>query len=106
MPGDQPYRLASFSSDSIISGVRALPEKKFSDSYARSYLDYKDYVKAEYSHNFTQSNFQVKVFESGQQPFIHWSFEPQKMNFAPRPINTMPVSNSSSGWKIPRGIHL
>ncbi len=84
LPGDQPYGLASFSSDSIISGVRALPEKKFSDAYARSYLNYKDYVEVDYSHNFTQSDFEVKVFESGQQPFIHWTCEPQKMNFAQR----------------------
>jgi GWxTD domain-containing protein len=81
MPGDQPMGMGSFSSDTIIASVRGLPEKKFSDTYARSYMSYKDYVETEYSDNYLQSAFQVKVFREGGQAFVHWTIEPEKMNF-------------------------
>jgi len=81
MPGDQPMGMGSFSSDTIIASVRGLPEKKFSDTYARSYVSYKDYVETEYSDNYLQSAFQVKVFREGGQAFVHWTIEPEKMNF-------------------------
>lgn len=81
MPGEQPMGSASFSSDTIIASVRGLPEKKFSDTYAKSYMSYKDYVETEYSDNYLQSAFQVKVFREGGQAFVHWTIEPEKMNF-------------------------
>ena len=81
MPGEQPMGMGSFSSDNIIASVRGLPEKKFSDSYAKSYMTYKDYIETEYSDNYLQSAFQVKVFREGGQAFVHWTIEPEKMNF-------------------------
>jgi GWxTD domain-containing protein len=81
MPGEQPMGSASFSSDTIIASIRGLPEKKFSDAYAKSYMSYKDYVETEYLDNYLQSAFQVKVFREGGQAFAHWSIEPEKMNF-------------------------
>jgi tetratricopeptide (TPR) repeat protein len=65
----------------IIASIKQLPEKKYSDSYARAYLTYKDYVETEYSDNFIDSTFQVKLFKESDQPFVHWSIEPEKMNF-------------------------
>ncbi len=82
LPGDSTFGMASFSSDTIISGVRSLADKKFSDAYARSYLSYKDYVETEYSHDYTESDFAVKVFKNNRQFFIHWTLEPKKINFA------------------------
>jgi len=81
MPGEQPMGMGSLSSDTIIASVRGLPEKKFSDSYAKSYMTYKDYIETEYSDNYLQSAFQVKVFREGGQAFVHWTIEPEKMNF-------------------------
>jgi GWxTD domain-containing protein len=81
MPGEQQMGMGSFSSDTIIASIRGLPEKKFSDTYAKSYMSYKDYVETEYSDNYLQSAFQVKVFREGGQAFIHWTIEPEKMNF-------------------------
>lgn len=81
MPGEQPMGSGSFSSDTIIASVRGLPEKKFSDTYAKSYMSYKDYIETEYSDNYLQSAFQVKVFREGGQAFVHWTIEPEKMNF-------------------------
>jgi GWxTD domain-containing protein len=81
MPGEQPMGSTSFSSDTIIASVRGLPEKKFSDTYAKSYMSYKDYIETEYSDNYLQSAFQVKVFREGGEAFVHWTIEPEKMNF-------------------------
>ncbi|MGB7295964.1 MAG: GWxTD domain-containing protein [Candidatus Aminicenantales bacterium] len=81
LPGETPMGTASFSSDSIIASVHNLPGKKFSSAYARSYMNYKDYIETEYTDNYLQSAFQVRVFRAGGQAFVHWSIEPEKMNF-------------------------
>jgi len=82
LPGESPMGGASFSSDSIIASVRNLPEKKYSDSYARSYMSFKDFIETDYSDRYLQSIYQVRVFLEGGQAFLHWSIEPEKMNFA------------------------
>jgi GWxTD domain-containing protein len=82
LPGEKTLDMASFSSDTIISNVHSLPEKKFSDAYVRSYLDYKDFVETEYTHNFVESSFKIRVFKNFNQFFIHWAVEPKKVNFA------------------------
>jgi GWxTD domain-containing protein len=84
LPGEQRLDTGAFSSTSIIASIHAVPEKKFSDSYARSYLSYKDYVEIEYSDNFIDSNVAAKVFRHGGQPFLHWTVEPKKINFVDR----------------------
>jgi GWxTD domain-containing protein len=84
LPGDKTLGTTSFNSDTILSNVHSLAEKKFSDAYARSFLYYKDYVETEYSHNYIESDFKVKVFKNFDQFFIHWSVEPEKVQFALR----------------------
>lgn len=81
LPSDSPAGMSSLSSESIIAAVRNLPEKKYSDSYARSYMTFKDYIETDYSDSFIPSAFDVRVFREGGQPFLHWSIEPEKMNF-------------------------
>lgn len=82
LPGETPAGAGSFSSDNLIASVRSLPEKKYSDAYARSYLSYKDRVETEYMDSFFGCAFEVRVFRCGRQPFLHWSIEPDKMGFA------------------------
>ena len=82
LPSDTPLGSASFSSDSIIASVRSLPEKKFSDSYARSYMTFKDYVETEYTDRYITSAFEIWVFREAGQTFLHWTIEPEKMNFS------------------------
>ena len=81
LPGDRPGGMGSFASESIIASIKEYPEKKYSDAYARSYLSYKDFVETEYSDNYLNSAFQAKVLKTAGQPFLHWSIEPEKMNF-------------------------
>ena len=83
-PGEQGLDSAGFSSNAIIAAVRSLPEKKFSDAYARNYLSYKDDIETEYSDHFIDSRFAAWVFEQGDQAFVHWTLEPEKINFAGR----------------------
>lgn len=82
LPGERDLDISSLSSETIISSVYSVPEKKFSDSYARSYLAYKDFVETEYTHNFVESNFSVKAFKNDNQFFLHWALEPEKVNFS------------------------
>ncbi len=84
LPGEQRLEAGAFSSTSIIASIHAVPEKKFSDAYARSYLSYKDYVEIEYSDNFIDNSAAAKVFRHGGQPFVHWAVEPKKINFVDR----------------------
>ncbi|NOR22261.1 MAG: GWxTD domain-containing protein [Candidatus Aminicenantes bacterium] len=82
LPGEGHRNMATLSSSNmILSNVHSLAEKKFPDAYARTYLSYKDYVETEYSHNFFESNFLIKVFDNFNQSFIHWAIEPKKVNF-------------------------
>jgi len=84
LPGDRPFGSESFSSDSIIAAAKSLPEKKFSDAYARAYMNYKDFVETEYADNFINAGAKVRLFSAAGQPFLHWSIEPDKMSFAQR----------------------
>jgi GWxTD domain-containing protein len=84
LPGDSPYGSEAFSSDNIIGSIRALPEKKYSDAYARSYANYKDRVETEYADNFIGAGSKVRLFRVSGQPFLEWSIEPDKMSFAQR----------------------
>lgn len=80
IPGDDPYS-GSLSSDTLIATIRGVPARKYSDAYARSFVAYKDYVETEYLDRYLDSAFQVKVFFEKDQPFLHWSIEPERMNF-------------------------
>jgi GWxTD domain-containing protein len=84
LPGEQGLQAGAFTSTSIIASIHAVPEKEFSDAYARSYLSYKDYVEIEYSDSFIDNSAAAKVFRHGGQPFIHWTVEPNKINFVER----------------------
>jgi GWxTD domain-containing protein len=84
LPSDRPLGTASFSSDTIIAAAKSLPEKKFSDAYARAYMNYKDFVETEYADNFINAGVKVRLFAAAGQPFLHWSIEPDKMSFAQR----------------------
>jgi GWxTD domain-containing protein len=84
VPGEQTLDSSGIASGTVLASVRSLPEKKFSDTYARNYLSYKDYVETEYSDNFIDSSFTAKIFRHGGQAFIHWAVEPRKINFAGR----------------------
>ncbi len=82
--GEQDFGLSSMSSVALIAGVKDLKEKKFSDAYARSFLDFKDFVETDYSDRFLGSAFKVRIFRTNGQAFLHWTLEPERVSFALR----------------------
>lgn len=82
IPGDADREISSFSSVNLISSIYAAAEKKISDSYVRDFLNYKDYVETDYSHNFVESHSKIKILKNGDQFYVHWTLEPSVMNFA------------------------
>lgn len=82
LPGEGALETAHMTSTSIIASARSLAEKKFSDTYARNYLRYKDHVETEYSDWYIESGFRAGVFKNKGQYFVHWALEPGRMNFA------------------------
>ncbi|HNT00430.1 MAG TPA: GWxTD domain-containing protein [Candidatus Saccharicenans sp.] len=82
LPEDQSANLSSLSSQTIIAAIKSLPEKKFATAYARNYLSYKDLVEVDYSHNYISSSAVIKIFNQGGLNFVHWSLEPDRINFA------------------------
>lgn len=82
LPEEQQDGFSSLTSQTIIATIKSLPEKKFPSAYVKNYLSYKDLVEVDYSHNFINSNAVARVFPEGQNYFIHWSIEPDKINFA------------------------
>jgi GWxTD domain-containing protein len=82
LPGERNLNVMSLSSETIIASIQTVPEKKYSDRYARDYLTYKDYVETDYTHNFIESSLMLKVFYSSGQHFLHWAIEPKSINFA------------------------
>ncbi len=84
IPGEATLLAPSFSSASLLASLRSVPEKKFSDAYARSYLNYKDYIEIEYSHAYIESEFGAKVFWHDGGFFLHWTIEPKKVSLVER----------------------
>lgn len=82
LPSESPVGMTSLSSTTLISNIYNLAEKKFSDAYARTFLSYKDYVETDYTHNYIESQVDVKAFQNNGQFYIHWSLEPSKINFS------------------------
>jgi len=84
LPSDQRDQTGPLSTNTILANIAGLPEKKFSSTYARTYLDYKDYITTEYTHDYIESTFMCRTFRQDGQFFIHWALEPKKINFADR----------------------
>jgi len=84
LPSEQTFGRGSFSSDSIVASARSLPEKKYSDLYARDYLRYKDYIQTEHTDLFIDCSAVVRVFRQAGGQYLHWSVEPSRMSFAER----------------------
>jgi GWxTD domain-containing protein len=83
IPGEQSAYAGrpSLVSDMLIQQIQAAPQKLVRDTYARKFLDYKDRVDVEYTANYLESDFLLKIVQdpSGVS-FIHYSIEPQRLS--------------------------
>ncbi len=82
LPEESQEGFSSLTSQNIVATIKSLPDRKFSSAYAKNYLSYKDLVEVDYSHNFIASSARARVFPDGPHYFVHWSIEPDKINFA------------------------
>lgn len=87
IPDETTLGFTSMSTATVLAGIHSLKEKKFSDSYARNYLFYKDFVETDYSHDYIECHYQLKVFNHSGQDFLHWAVEPDKVNLTFRDGN-------------------
>lgn len=66
----------SLSSDMLIQQIYTVPEKQFGGKYAEKFLEYKDIVEVEYSTNYIDSDFVVRVIrEPSGHHFVHYIIE-------------------------------
>jgi GWxTD domain-containing protein len=82
IPEDSNLMASSLSSDILVSQIQNLPEKKFTDRYAVDFLKYEDHVETDYLDDYIENRFDAKVFRINGQDYLHWTLEPEKINFA------------------------
>jgi len=88
IPEDSSLMTSSLSSDILVSKIHDLPEKKFTDSYAADFLKLEDHVETDYLDDYIENRFKAKIFKINGQNYLHWTLEPEKINFATHEGNT------------------
>ena len=79
--GSTSFGRPSLSSDLLLQQVESLPEKTVRDQYAQKFLQYKDIVEVEYSANYLESDFVVKILKASPTAnCIHYSIEPARLS--------------------------
>ncbi|MGB4703789.1 MAG: GWxTD domain-containing protein [Candidatus Saccharicenans sp.] len=83
IPGEEntfPGR-PSLSSDLLLRQIETTPQRMVQDKYARKFFEYKDLVEVEYSTNYLDSDYLVKVLKSPAGfYFIHYTIEPKRLS--------------------------
>ncbi len=83
IPGEEnPYLgRPSLSSDLLVRQIEQTPQRMIEDKYARKFFEYKDIVEVEYSANYIDSDYLVKIFKSPAGFYlVHYSIEPKKLS--------------------------
>ncbi len=81
IPASGSPEIASLGAETVMADIRNLANRKYSDAYARTFADYKDFVETDYSDKFIGAGALLKVYTEGRQPFLHWSIEPDRISF-------------------------
>lgn len=83
IPGEEnPYLgRPSLSSDLLLRQIELTPQRLVEDKYARKFFEYKDLVEVEYSANYLDSDYLVKVLKSPAGFYlIHYTLEPKRLS--------------------------
>lgn len=83
IPGEEnPYLgRPSMSSDLLLRQIELTPQRLVEDKYARKFFEYKDLVEVEYSTNYLDSDYLVKVLKSPAGFYlIHYTLEPKRLS--------------------------
>lgn len=82
IPGEENTSLGrpSLSSDLLLRQIEMTPQRLVEDKYARKFFEYKDLVEVEYTANYIDSDYLVKVFKDPSGLYmIHYDLEPKKL---------------------------
>jgi GWxTD domain-containing protein len=83
IPGEESESFGhpSLASDLMIQKVEAVPATQVRERYAQKFLEYKDMVEVEYSANYIDCNYLVKVLkESSGKYFVHYGVELERLS--------------------------
>jgi GWxTD domain-containing protein len=83
IPGEESasFGRPSLASDLLIQKVEAVPATQVKDKYARKFLEYKDMVEVDYTSNYIDCDYLVKVLkDSSGTYFIHYGVEPERLS--------------------------
>jgi GWxTD domain-containing protein len=83
IPGEENPSLGrpTLSSDLLLRQIEMTPRRLVEDKYARKFFEYKDVVEVDYSVNYIDSDYLVKVFKDPAGFYmIHYSLEPKRLS--------------------------
>jgi len=83
IPGESSYITSpSIASEVLISAkIPSAPRVKVKDAYAEKLLRYKDIVEVEYTANYIENDFIIKIIrDSSGIFFVHYLLEPEKLS--------------------------
>jgi len=83
IPGEENTSLGrpTLSSDLLLRQIEQTPQKMVEDKYARKFFEYKDLVEVDYTANYIDSDYLVKVFKEPSGFYmIHYDLEPKKLS--------------------------
>lgn len=83
IPGEENTSLGrpTLSSDLLLHQIDQTPQRLVEDKYARRFFDYKDIVEVDYTANYIDSDYLVKVFRDPSGFYlIHYDLEPKKLS--------------------------
>ncbi len=82
IPGESSRFLRpSLSSDLLIQNIFSLPQREFKDIYAKKFLMYKDIVEVDYTTNYIDSDYSLKILSDPSGIiFIHYVVEIPKFS--------------------------
>ncbi|HEK85816.1 MAG: GWxTD domain-containing protein [Candidatus Saccharicenans sp.] len=71
----------SLSSDLLLRQIEQTPQRMVEDKYARKFLEYKDLVEVDYTANYIDSDYLIKVFKEPSGFYlINYDLEPKKLS--------------------------
>ncbi len=82
IPGERPHiGHPSLASETMMSNILQIPQKKVDDLYAEKLLKYKDVVEVEYTANYMGSDYLVTLIKGPSDIFfVHFSVDPRTLS--------------------------
>jgi len=83
IPGEENQNLGrpTLSSDLLLRQIELTPQRMVEDKYARKFFEYKDIVEVEYTANYLDSDYLVKVSKVPQGYYlINYVLEPKRLS--------------------------